>query len=73
VNHELVSFDDPLNDSYLPLVIVKYVYPVSHLQYIPPILHLRRLRDPFELIARPLVSEPHLYHEDIAILDNKFF
>ena len=77
VHHKLVPLDDPLYNPYLPLIIVKYVDPVSHLESLPPILdHLRRLRnDPtsFELIAGPLVSEPHLHHKHIAIFYYEFF
>ena len=73
VNHELVPLDDSLYYPYLPLVVVKYVNPVSDLQTLPPVLRLRSLWDPFELIARPLVSKAHLHHEYVAIFYNKFF
>ena len=71
--HKLVSLDDSLYYPNLPLVVVKYINPVSNLQTLPPVLRLRSLWDPFELIARPLVSKPHLNHEHVAIFDNKFF
>ena len=73
VNHKLVTFDYSLYYANLPLVIVKYINPISDLQTFPPVLCLRSLWDSFELIARPLVSKPHLHHEHVAIFDNKFF
>jgi hypothetical protein len=73
VNHKLVPLDDSLYYPYLPLVVVKYINSVSDLQTFPPVLCLRSLWDPFELIARPLISKPHLNHEYVAIFDNKFF
>lgn len=76
VHHELVALDDPLNDANLPLIVVKNVHSVSYLQTLSPVLHLKgRLRDnpsSFKLVARPLVSEAHLYHEYVSILDNEF-
>lgn len=72
MHHELIPFDYPLYCPYLPLIIIKYVDPVSDLQPVPPVLRLRSLRNQ-PLIARPLVSEPHFHHKHVTIFYNEFF
>ena len=75
MNHKLLPLYNPLNNSNLPFIVVKYVDPVPHTKTLAPI-HLPSnfiKTSRFKLVSGPFVPKPHFNHKDITIFDDEFF